>query len=146
MPNNEPYSLDRFVEAQERVYPDVLAELRSGAKRSHWMWFIFPQVEGLGQSPTSRFYSIKSLEEARQYLAHPILGARLLECSRVLLSLEGRTAHEIFGAPDDMKLRSCMTLFGSVAGSDKTFAAVLDKYFDGKRDPRTLELLKQLGA
>src|SRR5512135_2437451 len=101
MAENDPYDLARFVAAQERVYPIVLKELREGAKRSHWMWFIFPQVEGLGESPTSRFYSIKSAEEAREYLAHPILRPRLLECSGILLSLQGRSAQDIFGYPDD---------------------------------------------
>ncbi len=146
MAENDPYDLARFVHAQQRVYPNVLAELQGGAKRSHWMWFIFPQFEGLGESPTSVYYSIRSTEEARQYLAHPVLGPRLLECCRIILSLEGRSVHEIFGSPDDMKLKSSMTLFDRVGGSEKTFAAVLNKYFGGQRDELTLELLKRSGA
>jgi uncharacterized protein (DUF1810 family) len=145
MADNDPYDLARFVHAQQGVYPSALAELRSGSKRSHWMWFIFPQFRGLGRSPTSQHYAIKSAGEARQYLAHPVLGARLLECCRVLLSLEGRSAHDIFGSPDDRKLRSSMTLFESVAGAEQAFSAVLDKYFEGSRDRRTLELLGQAG-
>ncbi len=144
MANADPYDLARFVSAQDRVYPAVLEELRSGSKRSHWMWFIFPQVEGLGESPTSRYYSIKSAEEARQYLAQPVLGARLLECSQILLALKDRSADEIFGFPDDLKLKSCMTLFESVADNKAVFAAVLDKYFDGQRDQGTLRLLSHL--
>ncbi len=138
MPMNDPYDLARFVHAQERVYPTVLEELRSGSKRSHWMWFIFPQIEGLGASPTSVYYSIKSAEEARQYLAHPVLGPRLRECAQILLSLQDRSAEEVFGFPDDLKLKSCMTLFESVADDKAAFAAVLDSYFAGQRDPRTL--------
>ncbi len=145
MSNTDPYNLARFVSAQQRVYQTVREELRSGSKRSHWMWFIFPQVEGLGESSTSRYYSIKSAEEARQYLAHPVLGPRLLECSEILLSLQGSTADEIFGFPDDMKLKSSMTLFENAAGPGSVFRRVLDKYFAGQRDQRTLELLSGLG-
>jgi len=141
MSNTDSYNLARFVSAQERVYETVVSELRSGSKRSHWMWFIFPQIEGLGESPTSRYYAIKDAEEARQYLRHPVLGPRLLECAGILLALEGRSASQIFGFPDDMKLKSCMTLFDSVGDSDPVFLRVLDKYFDGKRDQRTLDLL-----
>ncbi len=144
MSNVDPYDLARFANAQQRIYPTVLEELRGGSKRSHWMWFIFPQIEGLGASPTSVYYSIKSAEEARQYLAHPVLGARLLECSEILLSLQGKSADEIFGYTDAMKLKSCMTLFESVADDKAPFAAVLDRYFAGQRDPRTLTVLNDL--
>jgi uncharacterized protein (DUF1810 family) len=141
MLNNDPDNLARFLSAQEKVYSSVLAELRSGAKQTHWMWFIFPQIEGLGHSPTARYYSIKNREEALRYLNHPILGARLLECAKIVLAVNGRSALEIFGPPDDMKLRSSMTLFGCVADSQTEFSRVLDKYFEGQRDQRTLDLL-----
>ena len=109
-------SLERFVDAQRGVYPTALAELRAGAKRSHWMWFIFPQINGLGHSATTKFYALKSLEEARRYLAHPVLGPRLEECAQAVLAVEGRSVSEIFGYPDDLKLKSSMTLFARVAG------------------------------
>ncbi len=141
MPGNDPYNLERFVSAQEPVYAAVLAELRSGAKRTHWMWFIFPQIEGLGSSSTARHYSIKSGDEARQYLLHPILGPRLLECSQTLLGITGRSVSDIFGFPDDLKLKSSMTLFAAVTDSQPVFSRVLDKYFDGQQDERTLALL-----
>ncbi len=141
MSNSDPYNLNRFLTAQEKTYQTVLAELRRGSKRTHWMWFIFPQIAGLGHSPTSEYYSIKSAEEARQYLQHPVLGARLLECARALLDLKGRSASEIFGFPDDLKLKSSMTLFASVADSEPAFEHVLDRYFDGGRDQHTLDLL-----
>lgn len=136
----DTFDLQRFVSAQERVYRDVLAELRGGRKRSHWMWFIFPQIEGLGYSATSKHYAIKSPQEARAYLQHPILGARLVECAETVLQLTGRSASEIFGSPDDMKLHSSMTLFAAVA-DDSVFARVLEKYFGGKPDRKTLDLL-----
>jgi len=138
---DDPHDLARFIEAQERVYGDVLAELRNGRKRSHWMWFIFPQLDGLGFSPTAKFYAIENLEEARQYLQHPLLGARLRECSTLVLGIRDRTVSEIFSYPDDLKLRSCMTLFECVAEAGGVFAAVLEYCFDGRRDARTLELL-----
>ena len=141
MPDHESNNLERFVAAQENVYETVLAELRSGMKQTHWMWFIFPQIEGLGHSPTSRYYSIKSREEARQYLSHPVLGPRLLECAAAVMGIDGRSASEIFGSPDDLKLRSSMTLFESVAEGQPVFAHVLDEYFEGARDQRTLFLL-----
>ncbi len=141
MPNDDPYHLDRFVNAQDAIYENVLSELRGGEKITHWMWFIFPQIEGLGESTTSRYYSIKSESEAKQYLHHPVLGARLLECAELVLAIQGKTASDIFGFPDDMKLRSSMTLFAHVAGSDSIFTCVLDKYFAGQPDPRTLYLL-----
>lgn len=134
--------LNRFLQAQAPIYADALAELSAGCKRSHWMWFIFPQIDGLGFSETTKRYSIKSLDEAHAYLAHPVLGTRLLECSRTVLALKGRTALGIFGRPDDMKLQSSMTLFAAISPSGSDFAAVLDKYFDGKRDPHTIDLIK----
>jgi len=140
----DPWQLRRFLSAQNETYARALAELKSGQKRSHWMWFIFPQIHGLGSSETARCYAIKSREEARQYLAHPVLGTRLVECARVLLGLVGRSASEIFGYPDDLKLRSCMTLFASVAAPGSVFAQVLDKYYQGQGDARTLELLEDL--
>ena len=142
MSNNDPYNLDRFINAQEHVYQNALSELRSGSKQTHWMWFIFPQIDGLGHSPTSRYYSIKSREEAQQYLDHPILGARLLECAGAVLALNGRSALEIFGSPDDLKLKSSMTLFASLADAETVFTRVLGKYFDGEQDQRTLYLLE----
>jgi uncharacterized protein (DUF1810 family) len=142
---NDPFDLTRFTKAQERVYASVLAELRSGWKRTHWMWFIFPQIDGLGHSSTAKFYAIKNIEEARQYLKHPVLGARLVECSEAVLAVEGRSVAAIFGYPDDMKLKSSMTLFASVAGDPHSvFNSVLDKYFQGERDSRTLQLLGSL--
>jgi uncharacterized protein (DUF1810 family) len=140
-PQDDPFDLHRFVVAQEQVYDQVLDELRQGRKKSHWMWFIFPQVAGLGRSSTARKYAIKSADEARQYLGHPVLGPRLLQCAEAVLAVEGRTASQIFGFPDDLKLRSSMTLFAHVAGQDSVFVRVLDKYFDGAMDPATLEKL-----
>ncbi len=141
MPNDDPHGLSRFLRAQENVYPGVLEELRSGTKITHWMWFIFPQMEGLGYSSTSRTYSIKSGEEARQYLQHPILGARLRECAEAVLAIQGKSAYEIFGSPDDLKLKSSMTLFARFTDPQSVFVRVLDRYFDGEPDERTLHLL-----
>ncbi len=140
-PEDDPYDLSRFVSAQAGVYDTALAELRGGLKRSHWMWFIFPQIQGLGHSSTAEYYSIKSIEEARSYLNHPVLGPRLVECAEALLAINGRTASEIFGSPDDLKLRSSMTLFAAVAEPPSVFARVLDKYYGGEKDMRTLSLL-----
>jgi uncharacterized protein (DUF1810 family) len=137
----DPFDLARFVRAQEAAYDRALAEIRAGDKRSHWMWFVFPQIDGLGSSSTAKHYAIKSAEEARQYLAHPVLGPRLLECAAAVLAVEGRSASEIFGSPDDLKLKSCMTLFESVAGQDSVSGRVLDRYYQGKRDTRTHEIL-----
>jgi uncharacterized protein (DUF1810 family) len=133
-------SLERFVQAQEGVYDTALAELRSGSKRTHWMWFVFPQVAGLGHSATAQRYAIASLAEARDYLAHPVLGPRLTEAARALLAVPGRTAGQILGHPDDLKLRSSMTLFAAAADDPAVFQAVLDRYYDGP-DPATLRLL-----
>jgi len=140
--SDDPFDLNRFVEAQEPVYEEALAELRRGRKESHWMWFIFPQFDGLGSSSTARFYAIKSVAEAKAYLNHAILGPRLLECSNALLKLNGKPASEIFGFPDDLKLRSNMTLFAICSEPDSLFARVLDRYFGGRPDERTVELLK----
>ncbi len=137
----DPYALNRFISAQEGVYNRVLAELRGGLKRTHWMWYIFPQIDGLGYSPTTRQYAIKSLEEARHYLSHPVLGARLVESAEAVLAVQGESASDIFGYPDDMKLQSSMTLFALVAEPHSVFERVLDKYFQGKRDARTLQIV-----
>ena len=138
------FDLSRFTKAQEGVYDTALAELKSGQKRSHWMWYIFPQIDGLAHSSTAKYYAIKSIEEARQYLNHPVLGARLVECAEAVLSIEGRSVSQIFGYPDDLKLKSSMTLFASVPDSNPVFVRVLDKYFSRERDDRTLQLLEKL--
>ena len=138
---NDPYDLGRFVRAQDADYERALAEIAAGQKRSHWMWYIFPQLEGLGVSPTAKRYAIKSVEEARAYLQHPILGPRLLACGEALCGVEGRTARDILGAPDDLKLRSCATLFACVSSPGSVFGRLLDKYFGGEPDGRTLQLL-----
>ena len=136
--------INRFLEAQEKIYPQVLKELRNGKKTSNWMWFIFPQIEGLGYSSTAKYYSIKSIKEAKEYIAHPVLGKRLLECANIVLNISAKSASAIFGYPDDLKLRSSMTLFNFVAPEHKVFAAILKKYFAGKDDQRTPEILKTL--
>jgi uncharacterized protein (DUF1810 family) len=133
--------LQRFVSAQDGVYERALAELTAGDKRSHWMWFVFPQLAGLGSSPTAQRYAIASLAEAQAYLDHPVLGPRLAESARALLAVEGRSAQQILGYPDDLKLRSSMTLFARAADDPGVFHAVLDRYYDGP-DPRTVELLE----
>lgn len=137
----DPYRLARFVDAQAGVYETALAELRRGRKTSHWMWFVFPQVAGLGSSATARTYAIASLDEARAYLAHPILGPRLRTCVDALLRHEIITAHEIFGSPDDLKLRSSLTLFAAAAPDEPIFQRALAKYFGGEPDPLTLRRL-----
>ncbi len=137
----DPFDLNRFIGAQEGVYDRVLAELRNGLKRTHWMWYIFPQIDGLGMSPTTRHYAIKSLEEARLYLRHPVLGQRLVESAEAVLAVHGRSASDIFGYPDDMKLQSSMTLFALVAEPGSAFERVLDKYYQGKRDARTVQIV-----
>jgi len=138
------YDLERFVTAQEPVYDQVLAELRHGRKRSHWMWFIFPQLDGLGRSPTARYYAIRGRGEARQYLAHPLLGARLRECTEALLALPAPSISDILGFPDDLKFRSSMTLFSEMSEPDSVFATALDRFFGGKPDDQTLQLLEAL--
>jgi len=134
-------ALNRFIQAQEDVYELALAELQSGKKRSHWMWFIFPQIDGLGFSQTSKHFAIKSIEEAKAYLEHPILGPRLLECAEAVMKFEGRSANDIFGSPDDSKLKSCATLFDYIAGPGLVFDRLLEKYCQGRRDGKTLKLL-----
>lgn len=135
------YNLNRFVQAQKADYDRALAEVKSGEKRSHWMWYIFPQLEGLGSSATAHHYAIKSLEEAQAYLAHPVLGPRLVACAEAALSVKGRSAHEIFGSPDDLKLKSCATLFALVSPEGSVFDRLLDQFFAGDRDAKTLQLL-----
>lgn len=135
------HNLERFTQAQDAVYENVLNELRSGRKRSHWMWFVFPQIEGLGTSRMARTFAISSREEATAYLKHPLLGERLSECVELVLAVEGRSINEIFGSPDDLKFRSCMTLFANVAKDNRLFEDALLKYFNGDSDPLTLELL-----
>lgn len=139
---HEP-NLQRFLDAQARDYAAALAEIRSGRKRSHWMWYVFPQVRGLGFSSTSQHYAISDLAEAAAYLRHPVLGKRLVEISTALLGLAGGDANRVFGSPDDLKLKSSMTLFAAVPGADAVFAHVLAKYFGGVRDSKTLQLLGQ---
>ena len=141
MATPDPYNLDRFVQAQNSMYEQVLSELKNGAKVSHWMWFIFPQIKGLGRSPTAIEFAISSREEARAYLHHPLLGPRLKECTRLVLLTEGRSIEQIFGSPDNMKFRSCMTLFAQVSGDDDIFTRVLQKYFQGVPDQLTLDRL-----
>jgi uncharacterized protein (DUF1810 family) len=138
---DDPYDLQRFVKAQDRVYEEVCAELREGRKESHWMWFVFPQIKGLGQSQTANTFGISSREEAEAYLNHPILGPRLRECTRLVNLVEGRSSEEIFGYPDYLKFRSCMTLFAQVTTDNEGFVNALRKYFDGRADRRTLERL-----
>ncbi|MDP6546928.1 MAG: DUF1810 domain-containing protein [Phycisphaerae bacterium] len=140
--SGDPFNLNRFTKAQESVYDRAMAELAGGQKRSHWMWFIFPQIEGLGHSSISRQYAIKSIEEAREYLKHPLLGARLSDCAEAVLGIDGRSASEVFGFPDDLKLRSSMTLFATISERGSAFALVLDKFFNGDQDERTLQLLR----
>ncbi len=140
----DPFNLSRFLEAQERFYDAALAEIRNGQKRTHWMWFVFPQIDGLGFSSTTRYYAIKSLEEARQYLNHPLLGKRLAECAQALLEVQGQSISTIFDYPDDLKVKSCMTLFASTSEQPEVFVRVLEKYFNGERDTRTLQILEDL--
>ena len=139
------FDLERFVKAQARVYAHVVAELRGGRKRSHWMWFIFPQLRGLGVSPTAQFYGIGSAEEARAYLVHPVLGPRLIECTETVLGVPGTTLHEIFGSPDALKFRSCMTLFARIAPERDVFRRALEKYCGEQEDDRTVALLAGVG-
>lgn len=138
---SDPYDLQRFVDAQSRVYDTVVAELRGGRKRSHWIWFIFPQIAGLGSSPTAARYAISSLPEARAYLKHDVLGPRLRECVRLVNEIEGRSIDDIVGWPDNLKVRSSMTLFARATDDNGDFVALLDKYYNGQVDPPTLERL-----
>ena len=141
MANGDPYNLERFVEAQRGTFDEACTELRRGRKTGHWIWFIFPQIAGLGFSAMSQRYAIQSLEEARAYLRHPVLGVRLREICAIVNGIEGKMAHEIFGSPDDMKLRSSMTLFAHATEDNTMFIEVLRKYFGGAEDARTLELI-----
>lgn len=141
MPPEDPHNLARFLDAQHGIYRQALGELRAGRKRGHWMWFIFPQIDGLGHSEMARNYAIKSRDEASAYLRHKVLGPRLSECAGALLEVGGRSAHEIMGFPDDLKLQSSMTLFAHVSELGSVFHRMLDKYYAGVQDARTLQLL-----
>ena len=138
---NDPYDLQRFLDAQSRCFERVCRELSEGYKQSHWMWFIFPQFKGLGHSAMANRYAISSREEAAAYLRHPVLGSRLRHCTELVISIEGRTIEEIFGDPDDLKFRSSMTLFANAAEDKRIFEDALGKYFSGKPDPLTLDRL-----
>lgn len=133
--------LQRFVDAQQGVYPQALAELRAGAKASHWMWFVFPQLRGLGASAMAQHYGLAGLDEARAYWGHPLLGSRLAQCTQAMLALQGRSARQVLGTPDDLKFRSCMTLFVQAAPDAPMFRQALERYFDGQPDPLTLARL-----
>ena len=137
----DPFDLRRFVDAQDRVYGSVIEELRSGRKRSHWIWFVFPQLHGLGNSATAMRYGITSLQEARAYLAHEVLGPRLRECARLVAQIDGRSADDVFGWPDNLKVRSSMTLFARATNDNADFRAVLEKFYGGEEDPVTVEQL-----
>jgi uncharacterized protein (DUF1810 family) len=140
---DDRFGLNRFVQAQEEIYPRALVEIKVGRKRSHWMWFIFPQIHGLAHSSNAKFYAIKSKDEAAAYLNHALLGKRLVECAEALLKIQGKSAAEMFGYPDDLKLHSSMTLFTSVSETNSIFSQVLDKYYDSQPDAQTLELLRR---
>jgi uncharacterized protein (DUF1810 family) len=140
--SGDPLNLERFIEAQRHTYDTALREIREGRKRTHWMWYVFPQFAGLGMSRASQEYSVKSLHEAEAYLAHPLLGPRLVECAEAVLQVEGRSATDIFGSPDDMKLRSCATLFGIITPSASVFHRLIDKYYQGRPDDQTLRLVR----
>lgn len=135
--------LNRFLEAQENKFENAFKEVKNGRKTRHWMWYIFPQIAGLGHSEMSRFYAIRDISEAGRYLAHPVLGERLISISRQLTHLNNKTAHQIFGSPDDLKLKSSMTLFASVKNADPVFQQVLDQYFGGEKDAKTLAIIRQ---
>jgi uncharacterized protein (DUF1810 family) len=143
--NAVSHDLGRFVEAQESIYPRVVAELAAGRKQSHWMWFIFPQIEGLGSSAMAQRYAIISRAEASAYLAHPVLGPRLIECTRLVLAVTGKTIHDILGSPDDIKFRSSMTLFAAVS-PEPIFGEAIAKYYGGQCDQVTLDILAKFNA
>lgn len=145
-PAADPFDLGRFLAAQADDYDRALSEVRGGRKQTHWMWYVFPQLDGLGASPTARHYAIRSRAEARAYLAHPVLGPRLAECAGAAVGVEGRSATAVFGSPDDLKLRSCATLFAAVSALGSVFERLLAKYFDGRPDDRTLRLLADPAA
>ncbi len=140
---NDPFNLERFVQAQDPVFTEVCAQLRQGKKTGHWMWFVFPQIQGLGHSKTTQLYAISSQKEAQAYLGHPVLGPRLRECTRHVMEVEGRSIAEIFGYPDDLKFRSSMTLFAYTAAENQLFLDALKKYFGGQVDDRTVQLLEK---
>lgn len=142
----DKYKLTRFLDAQNQVYLNALSEIRKGKKQTHWMWFIFPQLKGLGKSSTADYYGITGLEEASAYLQHPVLGKHLVQIASALLELQVRTASDIFGSPDDIKLRSSMTLFSQVDNTDPVFQKILDKFFQGRPDELTLKIVKQLAG
>jgi uncharacterized protein (DUF1810 family) len=135
------YNLNRFIEAQSKNFTDALAEIKNGKKRTHWMWYVFPQIQGLGNSEFARFYAIKDLNEATAYLENPVLGNRLIEISEALLQLDSNDAYQIFGSPDDMKLQSSMTLFSLVPHANAVFEAVLQKFYNGVKDPKTMKII-----
>jgi uncharacterized protein (DUF1810 family) len=139
--DGDPFDLQRFVDAQDHVYDTVLRELRDGRKRSHWIWFIFPQLRGLGRSPTAIHYGIASRDEAAAYLAHPVLGPRLRQCTRLVTEIDGRSVEEVFGWPDNLKVRSSMTLFARSTDDNADFLAVLEKFYGGEADPVTVDRL-----
>ena len=141
MDRNDPYDLNRFMRAQAENYDQALSEIRAGRKRSHWMWYVFPQFAGLGFSPTSQRYAIKSIAEAEAYLQHPVLGRRLVECCEAAVGVNGLSASDLFGSPDDMKLQACATLFARVSAPGSVFERLLGKFFEGMQDQRTLQLL-----
>lgn len=147
MGTTDVFDLGRFVLAQDSggSYQRAVAELRAGCKTSHWMWYVFPQIAGLGRSPTAKHYAIQSVDEARAYLAHPVLGPRLMECAGIVAGVSGRTAEQIFGSIDAMKLRSSMTLFGHAGPGERVFRQVIEKYFDGVPDPATEQLISRAG-
>ena len=142
-PMKDEYNLQRFIEAQDQVYAAVLDELRAGGKRGHWMWYIFPQIKGLGHSVMAQRFAITSREEAKAYLEHPVLGSRLRECTRLVLNVEGRSAEQIFYYPDNLKFRSCMTLFMDATTGNNIFQEALLKYFEGQPDESTLDILRR---
>jgi uncharacterized protein (DUF1810 family) len=137
----EANNLNRFIEAQAKNYTDALAEIKNGKKRSHWMWYVFPQIQGLGFSETARYYAIKDIDEANDYINHPILGSRLIEISKALLSLDNHNANAILGSPDDMKLKSSMTLFAALPNANPVFESVLQKFFNGEKDDKTVKII-----
>lgn len=138
---SDPFNLQRFVDAQAPVYGQVVDELRAGRKRTHWIWFVFPQIAGLGSSATAAHYAITSLDEARAYLRHDLLGPRLRECTQLVNAVRGRSIGQIFGSPDDMKVRSSMTLFAHATSDNEDFLTLLNRYYDGEEDPLTLQRL-----
>ena len=140
----DQYNLSRFIEAQETTYKGAMLELARGRKDSHWIWYIFPQIDGLGNSETTKIFSIKSLEEGRAYLEHPLLGQRLVESCEILLTLKDKSINEVMGFPDDLKLLSSMTLFETFSESNSVFTRIIEVYFDGERDEATLEIIKSI--